>query len=216
MINYIESLKRPFADFQKFIIGVAFSILPILNFFALGYILDASKLSMKKRFELPEWKDFGRLFIDGLLAMVIQLVYFIPALIILLVGVGYTAFSKDFLATMARGDLMSVGEVFSILGPLIFVFVLLGIIAVYIYPVAIFLYIDSKKLGHAFNLQKVLAIAFSSNYPGPWIISILIVAVISGVLNYVKYIGQPLGYFIGNMILFTILSQAYYEAKTRI
>ena len=50
---YELSIKRPFTDFKKLGIGLLFNILPILNFFAVGYALRCSQLSMKNNFEMP-------------------------------------------------------------------------------------------------------------------------------------------------------------------
>src|SRR3989344_7690417 len=87
--NYLGAIKRPFADFNKLLIGVLFLLIPIVNiatgFFVRGYRLEAAKNYNKK---LPEWRDFGKLFVRGLLSWVISIIYLMPAFILLAISVG--------------------------------------------------------------------------------------------------------------------------------
>ena len=80
-MEFSTALKRPFSDLKTFIIGSALSILPIINFFAFGYILEAAKLTLKKKNTLPEWNNWGNLFVKGLLSVLIGFIYMIPGMI---------------------------------------------------------------------------------------------------------------------------------------
>jgi hypothetical protein len=54
MVDYTVSIKRPFSDFKKLLIGIVLSIIPIVNFIALGYQLNCAKTAMKKKYEHPD------------------------------------------------------------------------------------------------------------------------------------------------------------------
>ncbi|MBI2134343.1 DUF4013 domain-containing protein [Candidatus Woesearchaeota archaeon] len=58
-----------------------------------GYTLNCSKSAMSNDFSLPEWKDFGSLFLTGLKAFFISFLYFLPILIIVLAVAGAALFS---------------------------------------------------------------------------------------------------------------------------
>ena len=216
MIDYVEAIKRPFSDFQKYAIGVLLYILPIISLLSLGYIIESAKLSIRRKNELPEWKDFGRLFITGLLTFIISFVYFIPLFIILLVGLGAKSFFQNFAYLATTQDMLDIKTVFSTLGPLVFLLVFLAILAVYLFPAAVLIFADTKKFGHAFNLGRVFEVAFSREYPGPWIIGIFIMVVLGAILGSIPYIGPAISSFTGGMIFYTILGQAYSVIRNKL
>jgi hypothetical protein len=64
---------------MKIVIGGILLVIPIVNFMALGYMLEALKRSADgMEVPLPEWDDFGGKFMKGLMLFVIGLVYTIP------------------------------------------------------------------------------------------------------------------------------------------
>jgi hypothetical protein len=64
---------------MKIVIGGILLCIPIVNFMALGYMLEALKKSADGvDIPLPEWDDFGGKFMKGLFLFVIGLVYTIP------------------------------------------------------------------------------------------------------------------------------------------
>ncbi len=216
MIDYLAALKRPFTDLQKYIIGILLSIIPIINFFALGYVIESTRIALKKDYSLPEWKAFGRLFVDGFYSFVIAVVYFIPALIIIIIGISPGEFVSSF-AGMPRLDQAEVvNALISQLGPLLFLAAFLILLAFYLYPASILIYSEKRKLGHSLNISDVLGIAFSKYYPGPWLVGMLISLTLAFILNFIPYIGDAISSFTSSMILFTILAPVYREIKTRI
>ena len=81
MVNYNIAFKRHFTDIKKLIIGLIIGIIPIVNFIATGYHLECAKTAMNKKFKLPDWKNFGKLFVNGFLASVITFIYLLPAIL---------------------------------------------------------------------------------------------------------------------------------------
>jgi hypothetical protein len=68
---------------KKVGIGGLVSIVPIVNFAAIGYMLTTMKnVADGQAQPLPEWSDFGGFFMKGLYAFVGILVYFLPAIVI--------------------------------------------------------------------------------------------------------------------------------------
>jgi hypothetical protein len=85
-MDYGKSLTYIFEDknwLTKFLIGVVVSLVPIVQFATYGYILQLVKNVRDGRKEpLPEWDDFGALFINGLKFLAGTLVYVLPVFIV--------------------------------------------------------------------------------------------------------------------------------------
>ena len=81
-MDFETNFKKPFTDVKKLLIGILLSIVPVVNFLAVGYMLETARKSMKKDTSLPEWEGWGDLFVKGLLSIVIEAIYFIPAAIV--------------------------------------------------------------------------------------------------------------------------------------
>ncbi len=99
-------LKFPFEDEDwqtTFLIGSALifvsffiPILPLI--FVAGYGMEVMRQAVRgEKLSLPKWDDWGRLFKDGLHALVISLVYAGPSVLIFILGFGFY-FAVSFLA----------------------------------------------------------------------------------------------------------------------
>src|SRR5512144_2549774 len=84
-----KAFSFPFQDrswVSKFLLAAVISIVPILNFAWTGYIVELVKNVIDRRQEpLPDWGDFGKKFIDGLIVTVAYFIYALPALLVLCV-----------------------------------------------------------------------------------------------------------------------------------
>ncbi|MBN2251885.1 MAG: DUF4013 domain-containing protein [Candidatus Altiarchaeota archaeon] len=83
----VESLKYPLKDVKALIIGslvALFSMLVIPAFFLKGYLIRIMGATVRKEDKVPEWKNWGELFMKGLGYLAISLVYVIILLVILL------------------------------------------------------------------------------------------------------------------------------------
>jgi len=68
---------------MKVLIGGIVSIIPIVNFAAIGYMLTTLKnVADGQAQPLPEWGNFGDYFMKGLYAFIGILVYFLPMILI--------------------------------------------------------------------------------------------------------------------------------------
>jgi hypothetical protein len=69
----------------KIIVGTVILMVPILNFAAIGYQIQLARNVVKKvKRPLPEWNDFGSLFIDGLWMALASVVYSVPLAVLAL------------------------------------------------------------------------------------------------------------------------------------
>lgn len=67
----------------KVLIGTLISLVPFLNFVAVGYSLDVTRnVNNGQETPLPEWNDFGGQFVRGLLAVIIQFIWSLPLLVL--------------------------------------------------------------------------------------------------------------------------------------
>ena len=56
MKHLIDAMRRPFTDFNKLLIGIIISIIPIVNFISIGYQFRCAKTAMTGKFAMPKWK----------------------------------------------------------------------------------------------------------------------------------------------------------------
>ena len=206
MVNYIDSFKRPFADAKKFLIGAVLSLIPIVNLLAIGYYIKLSKTAAKAKpsFKLPEWENWSDLFVKGLLSVIINLIYALPAIILIFLSIG------NMMITQA---LTSPAAFLSALGPGMIFAGILALLAAYITPLAVIHFINTDKFSNAFDLKKLTKKALTTTYALPWLVATVYSIVIAGVLGLIPYVGAMIGSFIAGVTMFTLLGQAYYEAK---
>jgi len=103
MIDLEKALKFPTTDRewkQKVLIGGVLNILPVINFFPLGYAYGIFRRTLRRQeISLPEWENWGDLFVQGLMVFLICLIYNIASLILFAIHpvLGVLAFIAVFL-----------------------------------------------------------------------------------------------------------------------
>ena len=74
--NILTRLIQNSRFFPTFLVGGLLCFVPILHFFAFGYLCRITKiLRVKGTLELPVWEDVSRLFMDGVRLSIVILVY---------------------------------------------------------------------------------------------------------------------------------------------
>ena len=225
MVNFGEAIKMPFQDFKKLGIGSLMYMIPLVNivtsFFASGYGLECAKTAMKKKSKLPEWADWGNLWIRGFLSLLISIIYFIPLMILSVLFVG------PLVLKMMGGILSSNPETFlESLGSTGSAIAFLGLFALliaYMLPMAIMFFVDKWNFGDAFKVGAVFKKACTSKYFVAWIILVVyamvvgwIVALLAAATAVIVIIPLiVMGFW--NMILtitaMTIFGEVYSEIK---
>ena len=166
-MNYVEAIKRPFSDFTKFLIGFVFLVIPIVNiltgFFVRGYQLECGKTAMKKKYTLPEWTSFLRLFLNGLLAAIISLIYLIPFIIFLVISLGSILLEIIKNPTQITEELV-LNSVSSFTIPGLIITLLFFVLGLYLIPIALMNFINKNEFKDAFNLTTIFKKAFTGKY----------------------------------------------------
>ena len=225
MVDYNAAFKKPFLDIKNLAIGVVLSILPIISWFATGYMLECTGLTKKKLAlgKSPEWTGWGDLFVKGLLSFAIGLVYMLPGIIIFAVGVlpAVWVIIKESLLTAMTGSSEQfvmqnwdklIPVIITVI-PFIVLAVLLFLLAAYLVPMAVMNYLSNDRFGAGFAFGKIFRKAFTGTYFVAWFLAGLIAAGVGFVASVIPYIGGPIGSFIGGVMSYTILGQAYKEIK---
>ena len=237
MVNYEESIRKPFTDFGKLVVGIILSIIPIVNWIAQGFIIETSGLGKNKPSKnMPEWKNIGDYFVKGFSSYVIIFIYAIPAMLVLSLSIGYivASFMSVFTGVLPSGLVSSLvaGQVtreelrllitqnWMTLLPIIiraFPLILLGLflllIASYLSPIAIINYLKNKKFGKAFDLNVVIKKSFNGQYFITWIVVGLIAFVLKSVLDIIPFVGPAIAFFISGIIAYSLFGQVYREVK---
>jgi len=210
MVDYVESVKRPFTDLGKLILGIILSIIPIVNFIFSGYLLEVSKSAMKKDMELPEYKDYGKMFIEGILTAIIGFVYMLPVtiLFVILVVTGTLAFGN----LLTGGTIGIIGAIAG-LGVYLVILAIVGVIFWILATAAILRFAEDREFSVAFDFSAVAKKAFNGHYVMNWLLTMVIVCAISFLINLIPFVGQLLAIYIAGVINMTALAQAYAEAK---
>ncbi|MBS3168031.1 DUF4013 domain-containing protein [Candidatus Woesearchaeota archaeon] len=203
-MDIVESIKRPFSDIKKWIIGCLLMIIPIVNLFSLGYILESARLSLGKKRDLPEWDNWGNLFIAGLLNTVIGFIYLLIPGILLVIALG------TLLLSMFSGEGFNFGALLAA-GPLFILAFVLGLFAIYILPSAILNWVKEDRFGAAFSFGTILKKAFTGKYFVAWIVGAIINVVVVSILSFIPFVGGAIGSFTGMIISYTLLGEAVAE-----
>ena len=140
----------------------------------------------------PEVEDWGTLFIDGIMYLIVSLIYAIPLIIVWVVVMGASAvamMSGDTTAMMAAFGTMAVGLlIMLVLGIIIAVFEIIGVVR----------FARTGSIGEAFNFGAILATIGKLGWV-PYIIAIvvlMVVAIIFGIIVAIIQIIPVLGFIV--------------------
>jgi len=176
---------------RKFGIGFVLLVFPILSiitgFLVKGYQLECARTAMKKKQKLPEWIDFSKLFVNGILALIIGIVYALPFLIFLFLSVGTVFINMIKTGTELTSEAL-ITSMNSFTVPGLIITIILFVLAIYITPIAVLNFVNKNKFKDAFKLKLVFKKAFTSKYLITIIFILaysIIIFMITGGINYV-------------------------------
>jgi len=196
-MNLEADLKFPLHDDDwaiKVLVGGIISIIPIVNFIALGYYLRTMRRTIQGTPSMPAWERLGHLFVKGLGAVVIAIIYMIVPIIVAVgaaVVWGIGAASGLFLSPWSL-----FAETSLILGLLLSA--VLAVIFGFFLPMALATYADVGAIGSAFHFRSVLnrIRSVSHDYVVTYLVVILLTIIIS-VVSMIPVIGWILALFGG-------------------
>lgn len=175
MVDFVEAVKRPLrTDPVTIVLGVLFTILlptrPLMH----GLGLELSRRTLNGNEQMPQFDDFVDLFLSGLMVFVIVILYFLPALLVLLLGaavslplVGHILQSLTVNPIMAIQSLMLL-----IVGGAVFggISLLLSLVASIMLPVGVQLFAHDKKIASAFAFRRIWSVVGTLQYWISWIL----------------------------------------------
>jgi hypothetical protein len=171
---------------SKLLIGVLLSLVPVVSFFALGYVLVTlrDRLDASRPDELPEWRDFGGLFLRGVVFFMVILAY----------G------AVPFLFTSASFAMLKLGFVF--FPPAVITLALsavLWLLAIYIMPLALILLERRHTVRAVVDLREIWqrSSLILSAYIQATILNLAVLAVFSLPASI-----TPAGYILSAPLLF--------------
>ncbi|NOQ55195.1 MAG: DUF4013 domain-containing protein [Nanohaloarchaea archaeon] len=208
MADYAGAIKRPFQDIKKLLIGTVLGMIPIVNLLVSGYLVDSAKKTMKKKAELPEWENWGDLFIKGIMVTLIGFIYMIPAIIVLGAGIWSIV-----IAALAAGTLTATTIAGAIAGGSIILLsgILLLFLTVFIIPMALMSYVDEGNLIDAFAVRDILKKVFTGQYIMAWLVMSVVYMILSPIILILPVVGLGMYSFIAGVISFTIFAEVYKE-----
>lgn len=211
-MTFTEAVKRPFQDLKTLVIGIIVMLIPIVNFtIGLGYILECAKTSLKNNKKLPPWKNWGDLFVKGLVAFVITLIYAIPVIIVLALTVGTAILTGGISAMFTEGSLVAMNSL-ATLGIGLVLTVIVGVIMSLLSTVAIIRYAEKGNFGSAFEMSAIFKKAFTGTYFAAWLVSMIYALVVVVLLAFIPLVGAGIGAFLAGVAVYTYLAEAYKKA----
>ena len=168
-----------------------FLIVPMLPVY--GYIVRTLRHRLDGQPEPPSFEDWGSLFVDGLQAWIIGIIYLLIPLVVGSVTVGGS------IAAMATGSRAgSAAGVAGLIGGFLVTFVL-ALVFGYFAVVAVVNFAREDRFGAAFDIDTIRAVALDREYAIPWGVSVvvfIVAGVIASVLNIIPFLGFVVGTFV--------------------
>jgi len=200
MVDFTQAIKRPFADLTKFIIGAVLSIIPIVNFLALGYQLKCAKSAMNGKYDLPEWTEWGDLFVKGLVLVVIMVIYSVMVLIIPIL-----------LVVMWQMGMLGSSALEAVVMVILASFAALGI---YVLPSVIMNFVANDfKFGAAFKVGEIVKKTLNKDYFVTWLVVGVYSIVVSIVLTFIPIVGPAIASFATGVTSMTAFGELYPSLK---
>ncbi len=152
---------------KKILIGGVVGAIPIVNFAAIGYLIQIIRnVRDGQTLPLPEWDEFGKYFVDGLWIFLIFLVWAIPIIVVAcLQGVGVAALAE--VSDDAANAFGIIAVCFT------FVMVLWGLVIAAVSPAIMVLYAEVGEFMAGFRFGDIFEIIRAN--VGNYIIVILLV-----------------------------------------
>lgn len=183
---------------------LSFLLIPIL--FVFGYFLRVLEHTVDGDDEPPVFDDWGELGMNGLLAFVVTVLYYLVPTVAFFVLGGASALTGS-------GDLAAAGVAIAVL-----VSGVLFVALTYVYPAAITNFARTGSIGDAFAFGDISAVVLSSDYLAAWVVGFIIFVggfVVIGVLSIIPILGTIVGVFVNFYIqvaAYRVFGQAFRRA----
>ncbi len=212
MLDIEQLIRYPARDpgwVTKIAVGGLISLIPIINFCALGYLLESMRRGCMGQNELPEWKNWKDLFVKGFAMSAVSLVYSLVPILIMAAGVRLFLAQPD-----CYIRIHSLGTVISLLT---LATLLLSAVS-FVLPMSFAQYIDNSNVSAAFRINQ--ACRWIKNIFGDYmithvlyfgLISILLIIVIIPVIGMLLFL---FGSFYLSVVFFNLFGTLYQKSKS--
>jgi hypothetical protein len=211
-MNIQKALSYPFEDKQwtgKVGIGVLISIVPILNFAWLGYIIELMRQVIKGNpLPMPDWNNLGKKIMDGLFLFLAGFVYALP--VILLIGVPLTVMIVPAILA-GNSNNQNIANAIATAGSMVVmcltcVFLLYALALSVLFPAIYVEYATKGTFASCFNFKDIFAqigkntgVYFTAwgVYLGVAIGASLVGGIIGSLLGWIPCLGQLIAVVVG-------------------
>ncbi|MBM3281900.1 MAG: DUF4013 domain-containing protein [Candidatus Diapherotrites archaeon] len=187
MIDFVEAVKRPWkTDPITIVLGTLFAVFAPLRPLLHGLGVESARRTQSGNETMPHFSDFVDMYLSGLLVIVVGVLFFIPALVVLLLGAIITIpLVWSIFISLTQNPILSVqsfigllvnGAVFGALA------LILTFFAMLMAPIGIQLFAHDKRIGSAFQLSKIWKVISMSDYWITWLLLMAYGVVLIGVV----------------------------------
>jgi membrane-associated HD superfamily phosphohydrolase len=148
-MEIMKSIGFPTNDndwIKKVLIGGILLIIPIIHFVCTGYYLRAIKGGIEGRNNMPEWKEWGDLFIKGIMLFIITFVYLVIPVMM----------ASIIMFIPGLFESMMVFNTFFILAGSLICFIIL-ILANLMFPMSLAMFANEGSFGDAFKINEIIS-----------------------------------------------------------
>lgn len=170
---------------------LAFLIIPLILVY--GYLVRLMRERLAGGTEPPAFGDWGDLFVDGIQAWVIGLVYLLIPILIVVATIGGTV-----LSVMLGGESVGIGTILGMLGGL-FVAGILALVFWYAAAAGIVNFARTGSLTAAFSMADIKPVLLHRRYAVAWLLALVIIVtagIIAAMLSAIPVIGAIVGAFL--------------------
>ena len=188
-----DALRYPMEDDDWVVTALVGGVLSLLSFLVVpgilvyGYLVRAVRERAEGATRPPAFENWGELFVDGLKAWVIGIVYMLVPLVVFGVTVGGS------LLAMGTGTRAGAGAgLAGLFGGLVVSFVL-SLLFGYVATAAIIHFACTGEFGAGFDFGTLRTLVLSAEYATPWLVSVALfiaVNVAVNLLNVIPFVGS--------------------------
>ncbi len=186
---------------NKLGLGALILMVPILNFTWIGYMVAIMRNVMDKSPEpLPEWENFEKKFIDGLILFAARLLYALPMLVVLCLPLTILLFSG---VLSGNERLQNISQVLAGTGSILFfsflcLILLYSLLLSFIYPAIEIIFAREDTFASCFKFREAFALVNKnlSAFFTAWIVNVggglvvgLVIGTMTGLVGWIPCVG---------------------------